>query len=284
MLKSPATYDEQISKLKEHGCLISNEKRVREILSGISYFRISAYFLPFRKSNKSYVSGTTFERVYRLYEFDREMRRLLFSAVETIEVALRAKLSYYYAHKYGAVGYMDESNFNPKHNHRRFISMIDQSKKENSRLLFVKHYQTKYMGEFPLWVIMELFTMGMLSSFYSDMLTKDKKLFTSAVYGENYKDIESWLRCCTDLRNICAHYGRLYYRIFSAIPAGMKEVDENAERRLFAAILVVKKLYPDKAKWSSEIFIQLHAIMDEYRDAISLKHVGFPENWEEILA
>ena len=44
------------------------------------------------------------------------------------------------------------------------------------------------------------------------------------------------------------------------------------------------KLYPDKAKWSSEIFIQLHAIMDEYRDAISLKHVGFPENWEEILA
>lgn len=72
MLKSPATYDEQISKLKEHGCLISNEKRVREILSGISYFRISAYFLPFRKSNKSYVSGTTFERVYRLYEFDRE--------------------------------------------------------------------------------------------------------------------------------------------------------------------------------------------------------------------
>ena len=113
MLKSPATYDEQISKLKEHGCLISNEKRVREILSGISYFRISAYFLRFRKSNKSYVSGTTFERVYRLYEFDREMRRLLFSAVETIEVALRAKLSYYYAHKYGAVGYMDESNFNP---------------------------------------------------------------------------------------------------------------------------------------------------------------------------
>lgn len=102
------------------------------------------------------------------------MRRLLFSAVETIEVALRAKLSYYYAHKYGAVGYMDESNFNPKHNHRRFISMIDQSKKENSRLLFVKHYQTKYMGEFPLWVIMELFTMGMLSRFYSDMLTKDK--------------------------------------------------------------------------------------------------------------
>ena len=67
--------------------------------------------------------------------------------------------------------------------------MIDQSKKENSRLLFVKHYQTKYMGEFPLWVIMELFTMGMLSRFYSDMLTKDKKLFTSAVYEQKLRMI-----------------------------------------------------------------------------------------------
>lgn len=284
MLKSPATYDEQISKLKEHGCLIGDEERVRKVLSEVSYFRISAYFLPFRRADKSYVNGITFEKVYKLYEFDREMRRLLFSAVETIEVALRAKMSYYHAHKYGAVGYMDELNFNPRHDHERFISMIDKSKKENSRLLFVKHYQVKYNGKFPLWVIMELFTMGMLSRFYSDMLTKDKKQFAADVYGENYKDIESWLRCCTDLRNICAHYGRLYYRVFSAIPAGMKEIEANAERRLFATILVVKKLYPDKAKWSSELFVQLHAIMDEYRDAISFKHIGFPENWEEILA
>lgn len=284
MLKSPATYDEQISKLKEHGCLLHDEKYAREILSNVSYYRLSAYFIPFLKADKSYVEGTTFERICRLYEFDREMRRLLFSAIEVIEVSLRSKLSYFHAHKYGALGYLKNENFRLKHPHDDFLKSIDKVKAQNSRLPFVKHYVNKYAGDFPLWVIMELFTMGMLSCFYRDMNICDKKQFAADVYGENYKDIESWLRCCTDLRNICAHYGRLYYRVFSAIPAGMKEIDANVERRLFAAILVVKKLYPDKTKWSSEIFVQLHAIMDEYRDAISFKHIGFPENWEEILA
>jgi abortive infection bacteriophage resistance protein len=80
----------------------------------------------------------------------------------------------------------------------------------------VKHHIENYDGQFPLWVICELFTFGMISYFYNDLTTEDKKKFV----GAEYKEMVSWLRCCTDLRNICAHYVRLYYRIFSAMPSG----------------------------------------------------------------
>ena len=84
----------------------------------------------------------------------------------------------------------------------------------------------KYDGHFPLWVAVELFSFGMLSRFYSDMKTEDKKQLARRLYGTVPKNVSSWLRCCTDLRNICAHYGRLYYRIFSSNSCRYR--DENA--------------------------------------------------------
>lgn len=75
-----------------------------------------------------------------------------------------------------------------------------------------------YDNQFPLWVISELFTFSTLSYFYNDLTTADKKEFA----GNHYKDMISWMRCCTDLRNICAHYGRLYFRIFTAMLSGFK--------------------------------------------------------------
>jgi abortive infection bacteriophage resistance protein len=78
-----------------------------------------------------------------------------------------------------------------------------------------------YGGQFPVWVITELFTFGMLSYFYGDLPTPDQKQIAKDVFGAIPKNLVSWLRCCTDLRNICAHYGRLYFRIFTAIPANL---------------------------------------------------------------
>ena len=79
------------------------------------------------------------------------------------------------------------------------------------------------MKGIPLfWVICELFTFGMLyATFYNDLTTADKKEFA----GAQYKEMVSWLRCCTDLRNVCAHYGRLYFRIFTAMPSGFSISD-----------------------------------------------------------
>jgi abortive infection bacteriophage resistance protein len=283
MLKQPATYKQQIAKLREHGCEVSDEAFCEEILAQVSYYRLSAYFLPFRGDGGKYKAGTDFMNVYRLYEYDRKLRRLIFSVIEELEVYLRAQLSYYHTHIYGADGYMNPANFNNRHNHKRFTDRIDDLLKNNSKVAFVKHHLTEYGGQFPLWVLSELFTFGMLSYFYADMITADQKRIAYDKFSASVTSAKSWLYCCTDLRNLCAHYGRLYYSVFSAVPAKLPNIDKSAENSLFAAIMAVRALYPDSGKWNKEFLPPMLALYDEYTEVIELRHIGFPENWEDTL-
>jgi abortive infection bacteriophage resistance protein len=247
-------------------------------LKNVGYYRLSAYFLPFKREDGSYAEGITFERIYNIYEFDRKLRDLFFAAIEVIEVSLRARLSYYHSFKYGSLGYLDASSFNPKHDAVKFQANLDREIENNKNVLFVKHHLDKYDGKFPLWAIIELFTFGTLSYFYNDLKTADKKEFA----GTHYKEMISWLRCCTDLRNICAHYGRLYYRIFSAMPTGFA-IPEAAKRRLWGAILAVKALYPSPERWNSEFMPRIESLFEEYKDDIDLYHLAFPKNWAKQL-
>ena len=283
MLKSPFTYSQQIEKLREHGCNIADEAFCEEILSRVSYYRLSAYFLTFRRKDGMYLPGTDFDKVYRLYEFDRKLRRLLFSVIEELEVYLRAQLSYCHSHKYGADGYTNPANFNFHHNPNDFASRISDLVRGSDKLPFVNHHIKKYEGKFPLWVIMELFTFGMLSYFYAEMLTPDQKKIAHNVFKTSVANAKSWLYCCTNLRNICAHSRRLYNSTFSVIPANIPNMDKYTERKLFAAVMAVRALCPSAEKWNNEFLPAMSALFDEYGDAVILRSVGFSADWESLM-
>ena len=281
-LKQPTSIDEQIAILERHGCIVSDTSLATKVLSTINYYRFSAYFLPFKQADGTYKTGTTFEKVLSLYEFDSEFRALLFSAIECIEVALRARLSYLHGMKYGSLGYLDSANFNPRHDEIKFNSNLQREISSNHKVPFVKHHLENYGGKFPVWVVSELFTFGMLSYFYSDMLTQDKKEIARQ-YNTNYRVLGSWLRCCTDARNICAHYGRLYYRVFTASPSGF-DLPESVRHRAWAVMLVIKALYPSHDKWQAEFMPRMNSLMEKYAENINLYHLAFPENWNEELS
>jgi abortive infection bacteriophage resistance protein len=269
--------------LRAHGCTVSDEARCEEILSQVGYYRLSAYFLPFKTADGTYKNGTDFQKVYRLYEFDRRLRRLVFSALEELEVFLRSQLTYFHTHKYGADGYLNPANFNDRHDHARFTERMNDLLKSNGKLAFVKHHRNKYEGLFPLWVIAELFTFGMLSYFYADLITADQKNIAYGVFNTTVPNAKSWLYCCTDLRNLCAHSGRLYYSVFSAVPAKLPGVERRAENSLFAALMALRALYPSANKWNAEILTALIALIDEYQEDIELRHIGFPVEWEPVM-
>ena len=281
-LKAPTTYSEQIEILKSRGCVIGNDEICEQHLKSVNYYRFTAYFLPFKDGDR-YKTGTSFESVYELYEFDRKLRGILFSAIEEIEIFLRSQLSYYHAHKYGADGYLCETSFSEKHNHQKFKDSIAREIENNRKALFVQHHINNYDGVFPVWVVTELFTFGMLSYFSADMKTTDQKHIASSLYSAIPKNVISWLRCCTDLRNICAHYGRLYYRIFSAVPSGFA-ISDSAGRRLWGTVLALRALYPNKEKWNHQILTALEALFEEYSGVINLYHIAFPADWKEQLA
>lgn len=282
-VKKPKTYEEQVSIIENKGFIVANRTECINFLHQANYYRLSAYFLPFRQEDKTYLPGIPMKRIQRIYEFDQRLRALLFEAIQEIELYLRTQFAYYSGHKYGPLGYLDSSNFSQRHDSFSFTQKIQQCINENQRTLVVAHHQAKYEGKFPIWVIIEFFSVGMLSYFYSDLLSQDQKALAKEMYQTAPVCLKSWLRCLTDLRNRCAHYSRLYFWNFAAIPQIPKKVNLQADRTLFSQIFTLKFLYPNALKWNSRILAELEAIMEEFHEDISLSHIGFPSNWLTLL-
>lgn len=211
------------------------------------------------------------------------MRNLISSAIEVIETYIRTQLAYYHAHTYGAEGYMNYSAFNKRHNHTSFQKHINQCIKENSNTLVVKHHNEYYDGHFPIWVIIDYFSIGMLSYFYRGMKNKDKAILAKNLYGINYQTLDSWLRCLTDLQNRCAHYSRLYYWVFPALPKMPPSENYVPTRRLFSQLYMLKLMYPNPQNWNQEFINPLIKLIKLYKSSISLKHLDFPYHWKSLL-
>lgn len=282
-VKKPTTFDEQIDKMIGRGCDVGNRDFAKKVLNEINYYRLTAYFLPFKRQDDTYFAGTSLETIYNIHKFDCELRILCYSAIEEIEIMLRARLSYYFAHRYGALGYLCDYNFNSRHNQEQFLQRINNMIKKNNKQPFVKHHIEKYNNSFPIWVIIELFSFGELSYFYSDMQTIDKKRLARQICGSTYSNLKSWLVCLTDLRNYCAHYSRLYYTRFTAHPATPLNFGYSLQKRIFDYILVLKFLYPNRDEWKEKFLMPLKSTIEKYTKHINLKHIGFPDNWYDIL-
>ncbi len=79
---------QQLEKIAKRGCIIDDEQSALEFLK---YYRLTAYFLPFKTQEDKYISGTNFSQVVGIYQFDHDMRKLLFPVIEEIELALRSR-------------------------------------------------------------------------------------------------------------------------------------------------------------------------------------------------
>lgn len=210
-VKTPKTYDELVTIIQNKGGTLDTPQTCIDFLKRTNYYRLSAYFLPFRQQDGSYYKGIDFKRIQRIYSFDSRIRALLFQVIEQIELYMRSTLSYYLAHKYGALGYLKPENYSKRHNAVKFHSKVEQCIQEIERSLVVKHHREKYAGQFPIWVIIEFFSMGMLSYCYGDLKSEDQKSIARDSFSVSSSCLVSWMRCLTDLRNRCAHYARLYY-------------------------------------------------------------------------
>lgn len=276
-IKKATTINEQIKILLNHNCKISNMEECKSKLSSIGYYRLSAYFNPFKQSDGNFKENTDFKDIYSLFEFDKKLRNLLIYVLEDIEITLRATIFNHHAIKYGTLGYLNENNFNNHHNHHNFLEMLNKSIFKHRNVNFISHYINKYDRQFPLWVISEIFTFGSLSYFYSDLKLADKKTI-SKQFNLYHEDLKSWLRCCTDLRNICAHYNRLYNRRFSAVPRSIDTNNENV-RKLWSYIIMIKNLYPYKSQWKTIHVKSFEKLFNSYKNVIDLNRIGFPDDW-----
>lgn len=283
-LKKWSSFDEQANLLIDKNIIVADIEDCKNFLAQTNYYRLSGYYLPFihRGQDKCFME-VPFERIKAIYFFDANLRNLIFKVIAEIEVCIRTQLSYYHGKVYGPEGYKSESAFNSRHDHYAFIDHLNLCIKENANTLIVKHHNRQYDGHFPIWVMIDFFSLGMLTHFYSDMLNRDKSNISKAMFEVNYQIMENWLHCLNDLRNKCAHYARLYYWKFPTLPKMPPTDSYVPTRRLFAQIYMLKHMYPNSLNWDSDFVEPLKRLVDDNKFKISLKHLDFPENWEEML-
>jgi abortive infection bacteriophage resistance protein len=287
--KPSLTFDQQADLLINRGLVVTDRKTLLIHLSNVSYYRLSAYWYPFRQADDTLKPGTTFEMIWRRYTFDRQVRLLVMDAIERVEIAVRTQLTNTFTLKYGAFGHLNPTNL-PKINNDKKIELIHKIREEaiHSQERFVEHYQQKYRKEtdLPLWMAVELMTFGMLFTLFRGTESEIKRN-VAAVYGISAEVLYSWLHCLNQVRNICAHHGRLWNRVLGikpAIPRRNKHPQWHtpvkvANERLFAVLTLLRYLIAYVAplsRWPDRV----EKLLQDYSD-IPLTPMGFPKEWKD---
>ena len=290
MLKKPMTLDEQLKKLENQGILIVDKDKAKRILTEIHYYRFTGYALQYRidEHKSSYIDGVTFENIYNIYMFDKELRDVLHKYIECVEVYYRSLISYHFSiakcmdspHDQ----HYDENNF---YNKAGYAKIMDDfiNKEQNYYIdsLIVKHHKQKYNNKMPLWVIVELMSFSHVSMLYSAMYNSEKDLISAAV-GTKSQLLKNHLHCLSVLRNKCAHAARLYNTEFNP-PAKFNSnfLRKNPEIRnnsLFAYIMVLIMHLPD-VRLKETLILEIKQLVNKYKVDIDLEKIGFPEQYEK---
>ncbi|MBR4983330.1 MAG: Abi family protein [Lachnospiraceae bacterium] len=278
------TIDEQVENLKSNGLIVEDEDYAKKILNDISYFRlIKAYSLNLKAKNGKYGDKVTFEQIVELYLFNANFRQIIFPQIEKIEINVRCRIANYFAEKYGVLGYLEADNFvNPEY-HQTFLEDIEEEIRRNAKAPFVKNFHENYEGgNLPIYALVEVFSFGTLSKFYKNMKNPDKKAVAKS-FGVGYTYFESWLESISYVRNICAHYGRLYNAKLSKTPILYKEYSQSGigNNRIFGVLLCIKHLLKSDSHW--KLFVQdVESLFDKY-EQVDIKTMGFTENWKVLL-
>ena len=223
--KVSRTIQEQIDLLESRGMLFHNKAYAITCLKRISYFRLKAYWWDMQKDpvNHIFHSGCYFEDVIERYEFDGALRKILFTAIETIEIALRTKLIYHMSQAYGGLWYMDCTLFNNSNLHSKQLLHL-QTEFSKSGEVFAKDYRQRHQNQIQngwqsdedpdAWIILEVTTLGDLSKIYKNIghqLPAKSKIAND--FGLSiHSDLASWLESIAYVRNIIAHHSRLWSR------------------------------------------------------------------------
>ncbi|MBF0453917.1 MAG: Abi family protein [Magnetococcales bacterium] len=286
------TIDQQLRRLTSRGMEIGDRTAALHALSTIGYYRLSGYWRTLWVRDASgevtdrYQPNSTFSTVLELYEFDRLLRLVVLDAIERVEIAARTRISDQLAKKYGAFAHTDSTIFRPNFRHAKWIEGLDKET-QRSREQFVLHHQRTYQ-EFPalpIWVATGVMSLGTLSRLYLGIKPGDRKA-VSRQFNTHHMRLGDNLHALTNIRNICAHHGRLWNRNFSVSqhvsghPHWQPPITPNPGR-LFFPLLILNQLLQSLdagSDWRNQCtdLIKPIAACDPWR-----KSMGLPEKWEE---
>ena len=115
------------------------------------------------------------------------------------------------------------------------------------------------------------------------MKGEDKKAI-ALQYGLSYTYLESGIEHLAFVRNICAHYGRLYNAKFPKTPDLYREYTRNGigNQRIYATLICLRHLLPNNDHWTRFIG-EIGMLINDF-PCVNIQYMGFPGAvWGEYL-
>ncbi len=300
------TIQEQISILESKGLIIDDYLFTEDILIRENYFFISGYRHLFLKSPKdrNFIKGTTFRELYALFNFDRQVRNIVFKNLLIIENNLKSIISYQLSKKYGfrEKDYLKPENFTKVPDKQRQLSDTLKKMKRQIRVNGAQHSATshylKNYGYIPLWVVVKVLSFGIVGELYTVMKREDQEEIAN-IYDLSINNLLTYLPILSNYRNLCAHEDILYdhrtqkiigdtrYHDGLDIPTTDGEYIYGKDD-LFALIIILKQLLrPEEFRLLiNELSYEIDILCGKLK-VINIGKVldtmGFPRNFREIL-
>ena len=300
------TIQEQISILESKGLIIDDYLFTEDILIRENYFFISGYRHLFLKSPKdrNFIKGTTFRELYALFNFDRQVRNIVFKNLLIIENNLKSIISYQLSKKYGfrEKDYLRPENFTKVPDKQRQLNDTLKKMKRQIRVNGAQHSATshylKNYGYIPLWVVVKVLSFGIVGELYTVMKREDQEEIAK-IYDLSINNLLTYLPILSNYRNLCAHEDILYDHRTQKIIGDTKYHDGldipttdgeyiYGKDDLFALIIILKQLLrPEEFRLLiNELSYEIDILCGKLK-VINIGKVldtmGFPRNFREIL-
>ncbi len=260
-------------------------------LSNISYYRLRAYTYSFQDNtdpSHPFISEISFDEIISLYVFDRRFRLLILGVLEKIEISMRTQVIYHWAMKHDSHWHLKSDLFRNAGQFAHDSARLNQEVGRSTEA-FIEHYKTKYTNpsEPPSWMSLEVSSFGLLSLMFKNLkLCAEKKAVVNYYGLKDAGVLESWMHSFSNIRNICAHHGRLWNRRLTAHIKLPKQTTNTFVRnraihpfKIYAALCCMKYVL--------DIISPGHSFPQNLKSLMSTcplaqeKEMGFPFQWEQ---
>lgn len=289
--KEAYTIEQQILQLQERGMLIADFELAKHYLSHVSYYRLAGYWWPMQadKVNHIFKENSKFEDVINLYNFDRELRILLFDVIEKIEISVRTKLIYHLSHEFDPWWFQNPELFEDTQALIKTLATI-QEEIERSKDAFIVDHKKRYKEDKrfpPSWKTLEMTSFGSLSKLYGNLKNtiQSKDTIARELGAVNHTYLPSWLQSIAQIRNYCAHHSRLWNKNLPGAPkilskpphAWINEVPSNTQQ-LYLHLCIMRYLL-NVVVPENTFNVRLKEIVNKYPN-VDPNALGLKPDWE----
>ena len=304
----PMDLESQVVLMKKY-ITFRQRKKMREFLGYAGYFRASRYGKFLLTQVNAFGSKADSKVFFELYDFDVQLRLLLFKYCKKAEVRFKSAIANAVSLKTGDAGfYLDRQYYTltksekDKKTRNRNITFFNTkffanltNDEEKLRRDVVKHPElreyrkggTRQNNVLPVWAAFSYFEMGTMVMIYSYLRGDLRKEVLNYTYSQNNykkevtKQMDTWLDAVRNLRNYCAHHSMVVGMTSSVvIPDNRDSADVLPDNtNLYSRLYALKKILPQKD--ADMLARELEKLISKTKIDIYKMNV-LPANWKEL--